>query len=77
MSADFRRGQLYWAQVPYLPERPLDILHREPQRGEQRIALLSKHKNLIMEQIGTLPDKRMAELNVRLALSLGLIEAQK
>jgi len=32
------------------------------------------HKNLLLEQIGTLPEERMAELNVRLALSLGLIE---
>jgi mRNA-degrading endonuclease toxin of MazEF toxin-antitoxin module len=39
--------------------------------------LRTLNKNLLMEQMGTLPDTRMAELNVRLALSLGLIEAQK
>lgn len=142
MSPVFWRGQLYWAEVPYLPERPLDILRRGRQTGELRIALTFKrrpvlivqndrdnanlrynyllvapvhslkpvelarlqkinyptdfllmppegglkrpsvvflnqlrtlHKNLIVDYIGELPSERMAELNVRLAYSLGLL----
>jgi len=136
-----RRGQLYWAEVPYLPERPLDILRRVRQ-DELRVVLTFKprpvlivqndrdntnprynyvlvapvhsvkpdelarlqqvdyptdfllippegglkqpsvaflnqlrtlHKNLLSDYIGELPAERMAELNVKLAYSLGLL----
>lgn len=142
MSSAFRRGQLYWAEVPYLPERPLDILRHGRQKGELRVVLTFKrrpvlivqndrdnanprynyllvapihslkpvelarlqevnyptdflltppeggltrpsvvflnqlrtlHKNLMTEYIGELPPTRIAELNVKLALSLGLV----
>lgn len=142
MSPVFRRGQLYWAEVPYLPERPLDILRRGRQKGELRVVLTFKrrpvlivqndrdnanprynyllvapihslkpadlarlqqvnyptdfllmppegglkqpsvvflnqlrtlHKNLMADYIGELPSERIAELNVRLAYSLGLL----
>jgi mRNA-degrading endonuclease toxin of MazEF toxin-antitoxin module len=138
------RGHLYWAQVPYLPERPLDVLERISQ-GEVRAALtfktrpvlvvqnrqdnlhptypfvlvaaahslkpgemeklrrinhptdfllasgegglsrpsvvflsqlLTLHKNLLQDHIGALPVARLAELNVRLAMALGLVESQ-
>ena len=143
MPASFRRGQLYWAEVPYFPERPLDILRRGRQRGESRVVLTFKrrpvlivqnnrdntnprhhylvvapihsvkpdelarlqavaypsdfllmppegglrrpsvaflnqlrtlNKNLLADRIGELPQERVAELNVKLALSLGLVE---
>jgi mRNA interferase MazF len=136
-----QRGHLYWAQVPYLPERPLDVLRRMPQ-GEVRAALTFKtrpvlvvqnrrdnanpaypfvlvaavhsikpgeleklrrinyptdfllspaecglkrpsvvflnqlltiHKNLLQDHIGSLPSSRLAELNVKLALTLDLV----
>jgi len=136
-----RRGQLYWAKVPYLPERPLDILRRVRQ-DELRVVLTFKHrpvlivqndrdntnprynyvlvapvhsvkpdelarlqqvdyptdfllippegglkqssvaflnqlrtlhKNLLSDYIGELPAERIAELNVKLAYSLGLL----
>lgn len=142
MSSAFWRGQLYWAEVPYLPERPLDILRRGRQKGELRVVLTFKrrpvlivqndrdninsryhyllvapvhslkpgelarlqkinyptdflltppegglkrpsviflnqlrtlHKNLVTDYIGNLPTARIAELNVKLALSLGLV----
>jgi mRNA-degrading endonuclease toxin of MazEF toxin-antitoxin module len=142
MPPAFQRGQLYWAKVPYLPERPLDILRRGRQKGELRVVLTFKrrpvlivqndrdnanpryhylliapvhslkppelarlqevnyptdllltppegrltrpsviflnqlrtlNKNLLTEYIGDLPVERVAELNVKLALSLGLI----
>jgi len=142
MPSAFRRGQLYWAEVPYLPERPLDILRRGRQKGELRVVLTSKrrpvlivqndrdnanpryhyllvapihslkadelarlqavnypadflltppegglkrpsvaflnqlrtlHKNLVTDYIGELPVARIAELNVKLSLSLGLV----
>jgi|WetSurMetagenome_2_1015567.scaffolds.fasta_scaffold281400_2 mRNA interferase MazF len=136
------RGHLYWAQVPYLPERPLDVRERISQ-GEVRATLtfktrpvlivqnrqdnvhpaypfvlvaavhslkpgeldklrrinhptdfllspaecglnrpsvvflsqlLTLHKNLLQDHIGALPPARIAELNVRLAMALGLVE---
>jgi mRNA-degrading endonuclease toxin of MazEF toxin-antitoxin module len=142
MPPAFRRGQLYWAEVPYLPERPLDILRRRRRKGELRVALTFKrrpvlivqndrdntnprynyllvapvhslkpdelaqlqkvnyptdflltppegglkqpsvaflnqlrtlHKNLLADYIGELPASRIAELNVKLAFSLGLV----
>ena len=106
MSSAFRRGQLYWAEVPYLPERPLDILRRGRRKGELRVVLTFKrrpvlivqndrdnanpryryllsvvflnqlrtlNKNLVTDYIGELSVVRMPELNVKLALSLGLV----
>jgi mRNA-degrading endonuclease toxin of MazEF toxin-antitoxin module len=136
-----QRGHLFWAQVPYLPERPLDVLAREP-RGQIRAALTFKtrpvlivqnqrdnvsnaypfvlvaavhsikpgeldklrrinhpsdfllepdecglqkpsvvflsqlltiHKNLLQDHIGSLPPNRLPELNVRLAYALDLL----
>ena len=141
MPPMLRRGQLYWAEVPYLPERPLDILRRVRQ-DELRVVLTFKprpvlivqnnrdntnprysyvlvapvhsvtpdelarlqhvayptdfllmppegglrqpsvaflnqlrtlHKNLLSDYIGELPAERIAELNVKLAYSLGLL----
>lgn len=138
------RGHLYWAQVPYLPQRPLDVLEHMP-KGEVRAALtfktrpvlvvqnrqdnvhpaypfvlvaavhsikpgeldklrrinhptdflltpaecglnrpsvaflsqlLTLHKNLLQEHIGALLPTRLAELNVRLAMALGMAEGQ-
>lgn len=135
------RGHLYWAQVPYLPEKPLDII-KKTSRGEvqasitfkvrpvlvvqnrrdnanpaQRFVLvagvhsikageldklrrvnyptdlilaagegglerssvvflnqlLTLHKNLLQAHIGALPAARMAELNVKLTIALGLL----
>ena len=140
--AALQRGHLYWAQVPYLPERPLDVLRRTPERGEVRAALtfktrpvlivqnrrdnanptypfvllaavhsikpgeleklrrinhptdfllspaecglkrpsvvflnqlLTLHKNLLQDHIGSLPPAKLAELNVKLALALDLV----
>jgi mRNA-degrading endonuclease toxin of MazEF toxin-antitoxin module len=137
-----QRGHLYWAQVPYLPERPLDVLRRQPQSGQVRVALTFKtrpvlvvqnhrdnanpaypfvliaavhsikpgeleklrrinhptdfllsptecglkrpsvvflnqlltiHKNLLQDHIGSLPPAKLAELNVKLALALDLV----
>ena len=139
-----QRGHLYWAQVPFLPERPLDILRRMARRGEVRVALTFKtrpvlivqsrrdntnpaypfvlvaavhslkpgeleklrridhptdfvlspdecglkrpsvvflnqlltiHKNLLQNRVGALPAPKLAEINVKLALALDLIEA--
>jgi mRNA-degrading endonuclease toxin of MazEF toxin-antitoxin module len=139
--APLQRGHLYWAQTPYLPERPLDVLRRLS-RGEVRAALTFKtrpilvvqnrrdntnpvypfvlvaavhsikpgelaklrrinhptdlllspdecglkrpsvvflnqlltiHKNLLQDYIGSLPASRLAELDVKLALALDLI----
>jgi len=139
-----QRGYLYWAQVPYLPERPLDVLRGGPGKGEVRAALTFKtrpvlvvqnrmdnanpaypfvlvaavhsikpgeleklrrinhptdfllspaecglkqpsvvflnqlltiHKNLLQDHIGSLPAPKLAELNVKLALALGLVES--
>jgi mRNA interferase MazF len=136
-----QRGHLYWARVPYLPERPLDVLRRMP-GGEVRAALTFKtrpvlvvqnrrdnanpaypfvlvaavhsikpgeleklrrinyptdfllspaecglkrpsvaflnqlltiHKNLLQDHIGSLPSAKLAELNVKLALALDLV----
>lgn len=135
------RGHLYWAQMPYLPEPPLDVL-RYISSGEVRAALTFKtrpvlviqnqrdnassaypfvlvvavhsikpgeleklsrinhptdfllvpeacglkqpsvvflnqiltiHKNLLQDHIGALPPDRLAELNVKLALAVGLL----
>lgn len=142
MPPIFQRGQLYWAEVPYLPEHPLDILRHGRQKGELGVVLTFKrrsvlivqndrdnanprynyllvapvhslqpaelarlqrvnyptdfllmppegglkrlsvvflnqlrtlHKNLMTDYIGELPSERIAELNVRLAYSLGLL----
>jgi len=136
-----QRGHLYWAQVPYLPERPLDVLRRMS-GGTVRVALtfktrpilvvqnrrdnanpaypfvlvtavhsikpgeleklrrinhptdfllspaecglkrpsvvflnqlLTLHKNLLQDHIGSLPSAKLAELNVKLALALDLV----
>ena len=136
-----QRGDLYWAEVPYLPERPLEVLRRIS-AGEVRAILTFKtrpvlviqnrrdncnpaypfvlvaavhsikpgelgklrrinhptdlllspdecalkrpsvvflnqlvtlHKNLLQERIGSVPAARMAELNVKLALALDLV----
>jgi mRNA interferase MazF len=138
-----QRGHLYWAQVPYLPERPLDVLRRMA-GGEVRAALTFKtrpvlvvqnrrdnanpvypfvlvaavhsikpgeleklrrinhptdfllspaecglkrpsvvflnqlltiHKNLLQDHIGSLSAPKLAELNVKLALALSLVES--
>ncbi len=45
----FQRGQLYWATVPYLPEKPLDILRRSP-TGEQRVAITFKPRPVLIVQ---------------------------
>lgn len=135
------RGHLYWAQVPYLPQKPLDII-RQASRGEVQAAitfkvrpvlvvqnhrdnanpaqrfvlmagvhsikegeldklrrvnyptdlilatgegglerpsvaflnqLLTLHKNLLQTHIGALPAERVAELNVKLTVALGLL----
>lgn len=137
-----KRAHLYWAKVPYLPERPLDILHSKSSRGEVRAALTFKtrpvlvvqnqqdnasaayrfvliaavhsikpgelkklkrinhptdfllspaecglkrdsvvflnqlmtiDKKLLQNRIGTLPAPKIAELNARLAIALGLV----
>ena len=129
--------------MPYLPERPLDVLRRGPEPGEVRVALTFKtrpvlvlqnrldntnpaypfvlaasvhsikageldklrrinhptdllltpdecglkqpsvvflnqiltiHKNLLQDHLGCLPLARWDELNVKLALALGLLE---
>jgi len=139
-----RRGHLYWAQVPFLPEHPLDVLRRTSVMGEVRVALTFKtrpilvvqnhrdndhpaypfvlvaavhsikpgeleklrrinhptdfllspeecglkrpsivflnqlltiHKNLLQDHIGSLPSAKQAELNVKLALALDLLES--
>lgn len=136
-----QRGHLYWAQMPYLPERPLDII-RKTGRGEVQVAitfktrpvlvvqnhrdnanpvqrfvlvagvhsikpgemeklrrvnypsdlllssgegglerpsvvflnqLLTLNKNLLQEHIGSLSEQRLAELNVKLTIALGLL----
>jgi mRNA-degrading endonuclease toxin of MazEF toxin-antitoxin module len=36
--------------------------------------LLTLHKNLLQDPIGALPPARLAELNVKLAITLGLVE---
>jgi mRNA-degrading endonuclease toxin of MazEF toxin-antitoxin module len=45
----FQRGQLYWASVPYLPEKPLDILRRS-QTGELRVAITFKARPVLIVQ---------------------------
>jgi mRNA-degrading endonuclease toxin of MazEF toxin-antitoxin module len=136
-----QRGHLYWAQAPYLPEHPLDVLDRGP-KGEVRAVitfktrpvlvvqnrrdslnsaypfvlvaavhsikpgeleklrrinhptdfllsaaecgldrpsvvflnqLLTIHKNLLQDHIGALSPARLDELNVKLALTTGLV----
>jgi hypothetical protein len=37
------------------------------------ISALPIHKNLLQDPIGSLPEPRLAELNIRLALALGLV----
>lgn len=136
-----QRGNLYWAQVPYLPEHPLDVIrktergkvqaavtfktrpvlvvqnHRDNANPAQRFVLvagvhsikpgemdklrrvnhptdfllsqgegglerpsvvflnqlLTLHKNLLEGHIGSLSAKRLAELNVKLTIALGLL----
>ncbi len=43
------RGHLYWSQMPYLPERPLDVLHRISS-GEVRAALTFKTRPILVIQ---------------------------
>lgn len=43
------RGHLYWAQMPYLPERPLDVLHRVSS-GEVRVVLTFKTRPILVIQ---------------------------
>lgn len=50
MSPVFQRGQLYWAEVPYLPEHPLDILRRGQQKGELRVVLTFKRRPVLIVQ---------------------------
>lgn len=45
-----RRGHLYWAQVPYLPERPLDVLRSTTRRGEVRAVLTFKTRPVLIVQ---------------------------
>ncbi len=45
-----QRGYLYWAQVPYLPERALDVLRRVPGRSEVRAALTFKTRPVLVVQ---------------------------
>ena len=45
----FQRGQLYWAVVSYLPEKPLDILHRS-KAGEVRVAITFKPRPVLIVQ---------------------------
>jgi hypothetical protein len=49
-SATPQRGHLYWAQVPYLPERPLDVLRRTARRGEVRAVLTFKTRPVLIVQ---------------------------
>ena len=44
------RGHLYWAQMPYLPERPLDVLRSRPGKGEVRAALTFKTRPVLIVQ---------------------------
>jgi hypothetical protein len=44
-----QRGHLYWAQVPFLPERPLDVV-RHLSRGEVRAALTFKTRPVLVVQ---------------------------
>jgi len=44
-----QRGHLYWAQVPYLPERPLDVLRRMS-GGTVRVALTFKTRPILVVQ---------------------------
>ena len=48
-TSTFLRGQLYWAAVPYLPEKPLDVLRRS-QAGELRVALTFKLRPVLAVQ---------------------------
>jgi mRNA-degrading endonuclease toxin of MazEF toxin-antitoxin module len=45
-----QRGHLYWAQVPYLPQRPLDVLRGGPGQGEVRAALTFKTRPVLVVQ---------------------------
>ena len=45
----FQRGQLYWASVPYLPEKPLDIL-RHSKASELRVAITFKPRPVLVVQ---------------------------
>ena len=45
----FQREQLFWATVPYLPERPLDVLRRSP-AGEWRVAITFKPRPVLVVQ---------------------------
>ncbi len=137
-----RRGHLYWAQVPYLPQQPLDVIgrssqgevhavltfkmrpvlvvqsHRDNVNPAQRFVvvagvhslkpgeqeklrrinhpsdfvlmpgecglerpsvvflnqLITLHKNLLQDHIGSVPADRVAELNARLTVVLGLLD---
>ena len=48
-TSTFLRGQVYWAAVPYLPEKPLDVLRRS-QAGELRVALTFKRRPVLVVQ---------------------------
>lgn len=48
-SSPFQRGQLYWATVPYLPEKPLDVLRRS-QANELRVAITFKPRPVLIVQ---------------------------
>jgi mRNA interferase MazF len=61
---------------------PTDFLLSPAECGLKRpsVAFLSQlltlHKSLLQDHIGALPPARIAELNVRLAIALGLLEDQ-
>ena len=49
VPSSFQRGQLYWATVPYLPEKPLDVLRRS-QASELRVAITFKPRPVLVVQ---------------------------
>jgi mRNA-degrading endonuclease toxin of MazEF toxin-antitoxin module len=49
LTSTFLRGQLYWAAVPYLPEKPLDVLRRS-KAGELRVAITFKLRPVLVVQ---------------------------
>lgn len=45
-----RRGHLYWAQVAYIPEYPLEVLDTGPEEGEVRAAVAFKTRPVLVVQ---------------------------
>ena len=44
-----QRGHLYWAQMPYLPQRPLDVIQRTG-KGESQVILTFKSRPVLVVQ---------------------------